>query len=189
MSHLQLSGKISVLLLSWLALNLLQDGSSQEISCNHQLRVVSDEGIGTITSCETVSGGESNSSEWRCSSLQHALEFALQLNTSENPSTCVSVLIPPGQHVIDSPVHLGSTSVQLMGLQDSPDSPPAIHCAYRVDVDLDRLFDLSYIYIDYTLYFNHSKFVSISNVDMFGCQFSLRLDTVGTVRIANSSFQ
>lgn len=169
-------------------------GSIQEFNCSHQVSVQSinneeQAGEGTATFCvEKVTGVVGNASKWRCSSLQSALEFILKLNTSENYS-CISVLIPSGRHVIDSPVHLGSTSVQLIGLQNGSGSSPTIYCTYKVDVDLDRQFDLSYVYLDYTLYFKRSRYVSIVNLDMFGCQFPLRLDTIGTVRIINSSFQ
>ena len=194
MSNLSLVGVAlkhpAVFLACLLALSLLQDVSSQ-FNCNHHVSVniiINDKEAGkwTNTFCvETVTG---NTSEWRCGSLQSALEFVLKLNTSVNSSTCISVLIPTGQHMIDSPVHLGSTSLQLIGLQNGSESP-TIYCTYRIDVDLDRLFDLDYVYLDYTLYFNRSRSVGIYNLNMFGCQFPLRLDTIGTVRIANTSFQ
>ncbi len=126
--------------------------------------------------------------EWTCCNLQTALELVKQNYWSNRT---VSVLIPAGEHVLESPVHVGSTSVELVGVQSSAASLPLtnIQCTYHIEVDQNQLFNLSYVYTDYSLYFNNSKSVSISNIAMRGCQFPIRLDTIGTVEITNSSFQ
>ena len=132
------------------------------------------------------SGCTAASSGWTCCSLQTGLELVGQLNAT-NDSTA-TVLVPSGEHVIESPVHLGSASVELVGVGSSAGPPVSIQCTYTIDVDQEQIFNLSYVYTDYTLYFNRSKSVSISNINMRGCQFPLRLDTIGRVDISNSSF-
>ena len=119
---------------------------------------------------------------WFCSSLQAGLTLVQRLNETDRT---FSVLVPPGEHVIDSPVHLGSASVELVGVESTAGPPVSIQCTYNIDVDQEQIFNLSYVY---TLYFNRSKSVSISNINMRGCQFPLRLDTIGRVDISNSSF-
>ena len=165
-----------------LSVLLVCGGSGQS---NESVRVLSDaillEVAPTSTCKETGTG-----SEWICTNLQAGLELAKLFNGT---NSTISVLLPPGQHVLDSPVHLGSTSMELIGLQDTSGSPVTIECTYNIAVDQDQIFNLSYVYTDYTLYFNRSKSVSISNIDMNSCQFSLRLDTIGTVKITNSLFQ
>ena len=132
------------------------------------------------------SGCTATSPGWTCCSLQTGLELVSQLNAT-NDSTA-TVLVPSGEHVIESPVYLGSTSVELVGAGSIAGPPVSIQCTYSIDVDQEQIFNLSYVYTDYTLYFNHSKSVSISNINLRGCQFPLRLDTIGRVEISNSSF-
>ena len=132
---------------------------------------------------ETDSSG---AAEWTCNNLQAGLEL---VNYFNDTNSTISMLLPPGQHVLDSPVHLGNISMELIGLQDTSGSPVTIECKYNIAVDQDQIFNLSYVYTDYTLYFNHSKSVSISNINMSSCQFPLRLDTIGRVEIRNCSFQ
>ena len=178
-----------VFLSSFLALGFLQDELYEEFDCSHVVSInekLWDEE--TTSPCvEKVTDGVINS-EWCCCNLQSSLEFVMQLNTSDSSFTCVSILIPTGLHFIDLPVHFGNTSVQFIGLKYGSELP-TIHCTYKVDVNVDRLFDLNYVFIDYTLYFEGSESVSIFNLDMLGCQFPIRLDTIARVRIANSSFQ
>ncbi len=144
----------------------------------------------SVTPCEIRRGclGSKNGTEWTCCNLQTALELIKQNYWSNRT---VSVLIPAGEYVLESPVHVGSTSVELVGVQSSAASLPLtnIRCTYHIKVDQNQLFNLSYVYTDYSLYFNNSKSVFISNIAMRGCQFPIRLDTIGTVEINNSSFQ
>ncbi len=138
-------------------------------------------------SCQETSR-TNESTKWSCLNFQTALELVKQFSWSNRT---VSVLIPAGEHVLESPVYVGSTSVELVGVQSSAASLPLtnIQCTYHIEVDQNQLFNLSYVYTDYSLYFNNSKSVSISNIAMRGCQFPIRLDTIGTVEITNSSFQ
>ena len=159
-------------------------------SCRVCSGLVSMRILSNVTQCEADQCKESVScgigADWTCCSLNAALELVKHYNDS---NSTISMLLPPGQHVLDSPVHLGSTSMELIGLQDTSGSPVTIVCTYNITVDQDQIFNLSYVYTDYTLYFKHSESVSISNINMNSCQFSLRLDTIGTVVIRNCSFQ
>ena len=137
----------------------------------------------------TAAQTDSETVLWTCCSLQAGLDIIKTVNCSRNTSTtAVTVLVPSGEHVIESPTHLGSASVELVGVESTAGSPVSIQCTYNIDVDQEQIFNLSYVYTDYTLYFNRSKSVSISNINMRGCQFPLRLDTIGRVEISNSSF-
>lgn len=119
----------------------------------------------------------------RCLDLQAALLAVAKLEIED---ACVTVNIPPGQHLITVPVHFGSTSVQLISASSSP---PTLQCNYTFDVDQTRIFDPEYVYVDYTMYFNRSEHFLMENLELLGCPYPLRLDTVNTVAIKNSNFQ
>ena len=142
------------------------------------------------TACRNTTNTEEGITEWTCRSLQDGFRFVQQIQQHVEgvSSNTFSLLVPSGEHVIESPVHLGSASVELVGVGSSAEPPVFIQCTYSIDVDQEQIFNLSYVYTDYTLYFNRSKSVSISNINMRGCQFPLRLDTIGRVEISNSSF-
>ena len=142
------------------------------------------------TACSNTTNAEEEITEWTCRSLQDGLRFVQQIQQQIEgvSSNSFSLLVPSGEHVIESPMHLGSASVELVGVGSTAGPPVSIQCTYSIDVDQEQIFNLSYIYTDYTLYFNRSKSVSISNINMRGCQFPLRLDTIGRVDISNSSF-
>lgn len=136
---------------------------------------------------------------WNCEDLQSALDVLPglvgvaplppqdQLERS-NFSDCVSLIIPTGRNIITTPVFVGNLSVQIIRSKDTLERP-VITCNYHVFVDLDRLFDFSYTYINSTLYLQYSDYFLMDGVEVMGCQFPLRLDTVDTVVIQHCSFQ
>jgi len=102
---------------------------------------------------------------------------------SGNLSDCVSVTIPPGDHLISAPLHFNNTSLQLIG------SPAAVaRCSYIPAVDMDGVLDADYSYVNYTLYFNQSEYFMVDGLEMFDCPFPVRLDGVQTVIIQDSIF-
>ena len=148
------------------------------------------------------------SEDWVCGDLQSALDSLLNLSFSTNSSNisqaedCVSIFIPAGDtHYITAPLFLGDISVHFVGISESEDvcnsagingtklPLPSISCNYTVDVDLDRELDLEYSYIDYILYFNQSTAVSFQNIEMTGCPYPIRVNTVDRVSIHNSLFR
>ena len=148
------------------------------------------------------------SEDWVCGDLQSALDSLLNLSFPTNSSSisqaedCVSILIPAGDtHYITAPLFLGDISVHFIGISESEDvcssagingtmlPLPSISCNYTVDVDLDRVLDLEYSYIDYLLYFNQSAAVSFQNIEMTGCPYPVRVNTVDRVSIHNSLFR
>ena len=148
------------------------------------------------------------SEDWVCGDLQSALDSLLNLSFPTNSSSisqaedCVSILIPAGDtRYITAPLFLGDISVHFIGISESEDvcnsagingtmlPLPSVSCNYTVDVDLDRELDLEYSYIDYVLYFNQSTTVSFQNIEMTGCPYPVRLNTVDRVSIRNSLFR
>ena len=150
------------------------------------------------------------SEDWVCGDLQSALDSLLNLSFSTNSSNisqaedCVSIFIPAGDtHYITAPLFLGDISVHFTGISESEDACnsagingtmlplPSISCNYTVDVDLDRVLDLAmeYSYIDYVLYFNQSAAVSFQNIEMTGCPYPVRVNSVDRVSIRNSLFR
>ena len=131
--------------------------------------------------------------EWRCADLQSALEATFvdtlfDLPEQQGTPSCISIEVPPGDHLITTPIHFNATSVYIYGTGEKA-SNVTISCNYTVDVNESRIFDLDYDYTDYTFYFNRSEVVSFENVQFVGCPYPLRLDTVGTVRVCNSIFR
>ena len=140
-----------------------------------------------------------------CGDLQSALDSLLNLSFPTNSSQaedCVSIFIPAGDtHYITAPLFLGDISVHFIGVSESEDvcnsagingtmlPLPSISCNYTVDVDLDRVFDLNYSYIDFVLYFNQSAAVSFQNIEMTNCPYPVRVNTVDRVSIRNSLFR
>ena len=148
------------------------------------------------------------SEDWVCGDLQSALDSLLNLSFPTNSSSilqaddCVSIFIPAGDtHYITTPLYPGDISVHFIGISESEDvcnsagingtklPLPSISCNYTVDVDLDRELDLEYSYIDYVLYFNQSTTVSFQNIEMTGCPYPVRFNTVDRVSIRNSLFR
>ena len=176
-----------LLLLAFISLSLLG-------SCERRVAVRSTERLPPrlgYTACSNTTSTEEGVTEWTCRSLQDGLRFVQQIQQQIEgvSSNTFSLRVSSGgDHVIESPVHLGSASVELVGVGSTAEPPVSIQCTYSIDVDQEQIFNLSYVYTDYTLYFNRSKSVSISNINMRGCQFPLRLDTIGRVEISNSSF-
>ena len=130
--------------------------------------------------------------EWRCSDLQSALEAAenlfIDLPEQQNSPSCISIEVPPGDHLITTPIHFNATSVYIYGIGERANNV-TIFCNYTVDVNESRIYDMDYDYTDYTFYFNRSEVVSFECVQFVGCPYPLRLDTVATVRVHNSIFR
>lgn len=112
----------------------------------------------------------------------------LIVGEQSDTSNCVSISVPPGDHLVTAPVHFGSASVYMLGSGESSEDV-TISCNYTVDVDESRILDLDYNYTDYTFYFNRSRLVSFEMVQFVGCPYPLRLDTVAAVRVHNSTFR
>ena len=132
-------------------------------------------------------------SKWQCADLQSALIIAVELGDQitvgqQNTSNCVSIAVPPSDHLVTAPVYFGGTNLYIFGTGEMSDDV-AISCNYTMDVNESRIFDLDYNYTDYTFYFNRSEVVSFEMVQFIGCPYPLRLDTIETVRILNSTFR
>ena len=134
--------------------------------------------------------------EWRCGNLQSALEVAedlfvdtlFDLTEQQCTPSCISIEVPPGDHLITTPIHFNATNVYIHGTGEKA-SNVTISCNYTVDVNESRIFDMNYDYTDYTFYFNRSEIVSFENMQFVACPYPLRLDTVGTLRVHNSIFR
>ena len=134
--------------------------------------------------------------EWRCGDLQSALEAAeglfvdtlFDLPEQQSTPSCISIEVPPGDHLITTPIHFNATNVYIYGTGEEANNV-TISCNYTVDVNESRILDMDYNYTDYTFYFNRSEVVSFENVEFVACPYPLRLDTVGTVRVHNSIFR
>ena len=179
-----------VLTITSLFLILAPTPSLQSTSCSHSI---------TITGgnpCATINQNDSRANEsvqWRCPDFQSALVAAVSLSSSLVVNTldqqnCVSIEVPPGDHLITAPVHFGAANVSIFGTGKQPDNA-TIFCNYTVDVDETRIFDPGYSYTDYTFYFNRSEVVSFEGVQFVGCPYPLRLDTVANVQVCNSIFR
>ena len=112
---------------------------------------------------------------------------------------CVSLFLPAGEpHYITAPLFLGNLSVYFTGISQSESlgnrtsesilQRPSVICDYTVDVDLERIFEPDYEYIDYVLYFNRSKAVVFDNLEIINCPYPVRLNTVDKIIIRNSTF-
>ncbi len=165
------------------------------ITCPSSIAVIQN---GELTStCEVLAEGDNNSSSsdgvsWRCENLQAALSKMTDIRMAlrpEDASSCIRVDVPTGRHVITAPVDFGNASVAFVGAAEGSTGPPTIHCNYTVDVDPDLIFDPEYIYVDFTMSFSGSEYVSFDGVELVGCSYPLRLERVRTVAIRNSTFQ
>ncbi len=138
-----------------------------------------------------------------CGELQSALSFIVNTtsNNSSSPEDCVLLLIPEGEaHYITAPMFLDGINVHFLGVSETEDLSnrsglngsglqlPSVVCDYSIQVDLDKIFDLSYIYTDYVLYFNYSTSISFENIEMMNCPYPIRLDTVEQIIVHNSLF-
>lgn len=171
-----------------------------------------------IHNCTVVSDHCARGDSWMCADLQSALNKLADLsqsqvqdspldptigsiqapsgNSTAEPIDCVLLLLPVGEpHVITTPLFLGNLSVIFTGVPNldskSVDSTlllPTLVCDYTVDVNLERIFDPDYEYIDYVLYFNRSELVVFDNLEFYNCPYPIRLNTVNRIRITNSTF-
>ena len=165
-------------------------------ACSYSLEVL--QGDPELISCEETeieekSGNGSQPSRgmmWRCATLQEALNKSVDLGVATSPDDpyCVHVVVPAGHHVITAPVNFGNASVEIRGPVEAV-RPPTIYCNYTVNVDNERIFDLNYSYVDFTLNFVGSQYVSFRGVEFAGCPYPLRLEGVRTVAVYNSIFQ
>ena len=166
--------------------------------CSHSVTITTGQNSCNRLDAE-FGGNHTAADQWQCPDLQSALEAAAagmlnQVNSTldreegQNTSNCVSIMLPPGDHFISAPLYFGATSLYLFGLGEGPDDV-TIFCNYTVDVNESRMFDPNYNYTDYTFYFDRSQQVSIENVQFVGCPFPLRMDTVATVGVFNSTFR
>ena len=135
--------------------------------------------------CPPARGDGNNTVVMRLGDLQSALMMIARLDEVRG---CVRVGLAAGRHVITAPVDFGNASVEFVGAEGSS-GPPTIYCNYTVDVDPDRIFDPGYFYVDYTMSFSGSEYVSFDGVEFVGCPYPLRLERVRTVAIHNNTFQ
>ena len=95
--------------------------------------------------------------QWQCADLQSALMMATDLGSDlveenseqQNTSNCISIAVPPGDHLVAAPVHFGAASVYVFGTGERSDDA-TIFCNYTVDVIESRIFDLDYNCLLYT---------------------------------------
>ena len=173
--------------------------SLQSPTCFQSITIT---GFGNSCGRENLSDTESNATvQWQCYDLQSALVAAVELSSASNDavnssefsqqtdtSNCVSIVVPPGDHLVTAPVYFGETNAYIFGTGEMSDDV-TISCNYTVDVNESRIFDLDYNYTDYTFYFNRSEVVSFEMVQFIGCPYPLRLDTVTAVSVSNSTFR
>lgn len=131
--------------------------------------------------------------QWQCPDLQSALTKAVNLSsgyTAEIPErqNCVAIAVPPGDHLLKAPIYFNVSRVHIYGSGEKSQNS-SIFCNYSVNVNLTRIFDPDYVYTDYTFYFNNSEMVSFENVQLVGCPYPLRLDSIVIVRVHNSIFR
>ena len=174
------------------------DGSNQAPrNCAMVLSVAEGTAVATSSEgCEREPSATDLPLTWTCDDLQSALDALPGLvgvapmpsQEGSNFSDCVSVIVPTGRHIVTNPVFVGNLSVQIIGNNDT-NNRPIVACNYHVPVDLDRLFDFTYTYVNSTLYFQYSDYFLMDGLEVMGCQFPLRLDTVGRVVIQHCIFQ
>ena len=178
-----------------LILSAVFHSSSLELPENNCIRSIIV--IAGGTSCSRVNQLDSqvnHTVRWQCPDLQSALLAAVDLSSdlavpeNSEQQNCTSLAVPPGVHLISSPAQFFSSNLNMFGTGESSDDV-TIFCNYTVDVDESRIFDLNYSYTDYTFYFNRSEMVSFEGVQFVSCPYPLRLDTIATVRVANSTFR
>ena len=144
-----------------------------------------------FSACGVAEGNNKtvNPTVQRFRDLQSALVMiagleARSLSPPERLEECVSVHISSGHHMITAPVDFGNTTAEFMGKGDA-----IIHCNYTVEVDLERIFDPEYFYVNFTMQFVGSEYVLFDGIGFIGCPYPLRLESVRTVAIHNSTFQ
>lgn len=168
----------------------------------------------SVTNCTLANNLGVRGTGWNCIDLQSALnaledlrvqdKFFNLTNDSSSPDQnatldtgdCVSLLLPAGEpHYITAPLFLGNLNVYFTGisLTESLNNrttvvQPSVICDYTVDVDLERIFEPDYEYIDYVLYFSRSEVVVFDNLEIINCPYPIRLNTVDNIRIKNSTF-
>ena len=160
----------SMLILSFLHLTsnvlsqrLTDDGETigmiMNCSATTQITVVANS---TLNNCEQLSINDSVV----CGSLQSATEAVLDVD-------CITILIPSGHHLVTSPVNFGAASVSFVGLN----TDVTVLCDYEPNPERQ-----------YTWYFNQSYEVIIENVNFMNCPYPVRMDTVRSISISNTSF-
>ena len=149
--------------------------------------IVTITGNHSLQCTNTHQSGTTN--QWQCADLQSALMIAVELeDKQQDTSNCISIAVPPGDHLVTEPVYFGAANVSIFGTGQRSDDV-TIFCNYTVDVNESWIFDLDYNYTDYTFYFNRSEVVSFEMVQFIGCPYPLRLDTVAAVTMSNSTFR
>ena len=178
-------------------LSLVCLSSLQSPTCFQSITIT---GFGNSCGRGNQSDTESNATvEWQCYDLQSALIAAVELSSDngvienselsqQNTSSCISIAVPPGDHLVTAPVHFNATNLYLLGTGERSDDV-TISCNYTVDVNESRIFEVDYNYTDYTFYFNRSEVVSFEMVQFIGCPYPLRLDTVAAVTVSNLTFR
>ena len=108
---------------------------------------------------------------YTCSSLDNALYFIDKFLT--NSSCNVSVLVSKGEHLIHHKnVHIKS-SVKLLGYSSQSTT---VKCVFpRIKPKI----------LSYTISFDHSNYVKISDLSMQGCPIPIGFDSVNYVYINN----
>ena len=119
-----------------------------------------------------------------CGSLQSAINNAQLISASRS---CVFITIPSGRHFITATTFFHSNlSAHFIGSGDNV----TLLCNYatptsRMLTPFSSLSDPK----DYTWYFNQSESISFENLNFEGCPYPIRLDTVATISIRDSSFR
>ena len=121
--------------------------------------------------CAGIRRNNTTTQRYTCSSLDNALHFIDKFLT--NSSCNVSVLVSKGEHLIHHKnVHIKS-SVKLLGYSSQSTT---VKCVFpRIKPKI----------LSYTISFDHSNYVKISDLSMQGCPIPIGFDSVNDVDLNN----
>ena len=115
---------------------------------------------------------------YQCSDLQTALQFIVD-STTDTECHVFYVQLEAGVHVIREPISTSSSVHINITSSNKAEEQTIITCEYNAS-KVDGL---------YSIYFNQSNSVTISDVTMEGCPLPLRLFEVHDVRFKNTIFR
>ena len=124
-----------------------------------------------------------------CRNLEDTLVKIAEQVSSNSPgqnASCVVIDLPPGDHVISSPLYMGPASVHLIG---QGNDSTRISCSFAGSVPTERLVCGNETVTNHTWYFRGSEVVIFEGLGFTGCPLPVRLDAVRNVGIHNCTFR
>ena len=134
----------------------------------------------TVDSTDDIIGCQNiNSTSYKCSSLQDALEMLNSTSSSQESPILFNIELESNRvHYITRPI-LTNASVHIVSSTDPNGVMAVVTCRYVADSS----------YGFHTIYFDQSPSVVLSGIDFLSCPLPIRMFQVNNITVEYSSFR